>query len=223
MTHPHPDDPAASARPPGTLVVLNGTTSVGKTSTQRAVLRLAGEPWLAAGVDHFWPFLFGPYNGFAPPADEGFHWIVEGEGDDLRILDVRTGPVGRRFFSAMFRAMRAFLDAGFHVVSDQCLWDPSLVDECAEVFRGVDAWMVGLRPPPEVSDAWERQRTDKRAIGMTRAVGRLMASAPVEHDLVLDPSAMTPDDAATAILTLVRSGARPAAFEAMRAAVGRGG
>ncbi|GGK38826.1 putative O-phosphotransferase [Deinococcus malanensis] len=188
----------------GTLVILNGTTSAGKSSTQRALMNLADEPWLAAGVDHFWPFIFGKYNGLTPPADQGFHWIGRSDGATLHVDELRTGPVGYQFFTGIHRAIRAFLDTGFNVVADHCLWDQRLVDECAAVFSGVDAWMVGLHPPLAVSEEWERQRTDKQVLGMSRAVQRLIDGTRVEYDLTFDTSTLTPEACAQEILTAVR-------------------
>ncbi|MFC4637767.1 chloramphenicol phosphotransferase CPT family protein [Deinococcus hohokamensis] len=200
----------------GTLVILNGTTSAGKSSVQRALMDLADEPWLAAGVDHFWRFIFGKYNGLTPPADQGFHWIGRFEGDTLYVDDLRTGPVGDRFFTGMHHAIRAFLNAGLNVVADHCLWDQRLVEQCAAVFSDVDAWMVGLHPPLEVSETWERQRTDKQILGMSRAVQRLMDGTQVEYDLTFDTSRFSPQACATEILQAVQ-GRPPEALRRMAA------
>ena len=41
-------------QPPfGTIIVLNGASSSGKTSILRAIQRMAPEPYLDAGIDRF--------------------------------------------------------------------------------------------------------------------------------------------------------------------------
>ncbi|WP_027483064.1 phosphotransferase-like protein [Deinococcus pimensis] len=202
----------------GKLIILNGTTSAGKSSAQQALTALADEPWLAAGVDHFWRFIFGKYNGLDTPADQGFHWIGRFDGDTLLVEDIHTGDVGFRFFTGMHHAIRAFLDAGFHVVADHCLWDQRLVQEVAKVFGGYDAWLVHLNPPLEVSERWERERTDKKILGMSRAVQRGIDTTRVTYDLTLDTSTMTPREAAEALLALVAQG-QPRALAELRAQV----
>jgi chloramphenicol 3-O-phosphotransferase len=76
--------------PRGTIILLNGTASAGKTSIGQAIQRLADRPWLLLGLDLLATIVPPPYNGGAEAAT-GFAWQPAGP-DELALV---AGPWGQ--------------------------------------------------------------------------------------------------------------------------------
>jgi chloramphenicol 3-O-phosphotransferase len=72
----------------GTIIILNGTLSSGKTSIVKALQNVLDEPYLEAGIDKFIWML--PHRYLDRPL-----W------DEVLGLVVKAGPVGRTLMSGM--------------------------------------------------------------------------------------------------------------------------
>ncbi len=83
----------------GTIVILNGTSSSGKSSIVRALQGIFEEPYLEAGLDKFLWML--PKRYLNRPL-----W------DEVLGLADRAGPVGHRLVSGMHQAIAALSRAG---------------------------------------------------------------------------------------------------------------
>jgi chloramphenicol 3-O-phosphotransferase len=63
----------------GTIILLNGTSSSGKSSIGRAIQRLADHPWLLLGADILGAICPPRYVG-GDRAAAGFSWLPAGPG-----------------------------------------------------------------------------------------------------------------------------------------------
>jgi chloramphenicol 3-O phosphotransferase len=122
---------------PGTIIILNGASSSGKTSILRTLQELMPEPYLDAGIDKFIWMLNKRY-------------LDRPLWDEVLGQNVRAGPVGHVLFSGMHHAIAALSRAGNRVVADHVLVEPRWVAECAGLFAGRPAYLVGIRCPLEV-------------------------------------------------------------------------
>ncbi len=183
---------------PGTIVILNGASSSGKTSILRALQDMLPEPYLDAGIDKFIWML--PKRYLDRPL-----W------DDVLGLAVQPGETGRRLFSGMHQAIAALARAGNNVLADHVLVEPAWVNECAALFCDLPAYLVGIRCPLAVLEERERSRKD-------RTLGQARDQYPVVHahriyDLEVDTSLLTVEECAIQIKDLVEKARPPAAFK----------
>ena len=139
----------------GTIIMLNGTTSAGKTSIISVLHKILDEPYLHAGIDAFFHML--------PPR---YLWGAQwGE-----VLDPAShaGPVGRMLAAGMHNSIAALARAGNHVLVDHVFLEPEWVSECAELFADIPAYLIGVRCPLAILELREQQRRD-RSPGQARA------------------------------------------------------
>ena len=188
----------AAAPQPGTIIVINGTSSSGKTSILRAIQEQFPAPYLDAGIDKFIWML--PKRYLDRPL-----W------DEVLGRAVEAGDLGHQLFGGMHRAIAALAQQGLNVVADHVLVEPAWVRDCAENFAGLPAWLVGLRCPLEVLEARERSRRD-RTLGQARAQFEKVHAHGI-YDLELDTAQLTPQECAARIRNLVDSGRAPEAFK----------
>jgi chloramphenicol 3-O phosphotransferase len=172
------------------VILLNGSTSAGKTSIGRALQARLPEPYLLFGIDHVFPWL--------PPSlcetREGY-WFERTADGAMPIF------VGEGFLSVTRgwrRMVRAGVDAGLRLIVDDVLFDPRFLPDWQVVLAGCDVLMVGVR-----CDLAELQRREKargdRGIGQALSQHEI-AHAGVTYDLEVDTTATSAEICAAAIL-----------------------
>jgi len=183
---------------PGIVIFINGTSSSGKSSILRALQDTLEPPYLDMGIDRFIFML--PRRYLNRPL-----W------DDVLGKASRAGETGHLVFSGMHHAIAATSQAGLNVIADHVLVEKAWVDECARLFAGLPAYLIGLRCPLEVLEDRERQRTD-RTLGQARLQFPLIHKF-VTYDLEVDTSTLSVAECAGRIIAHLAS--PPVAFRCL--------
>lgn len=190
---------------PGNIILINGTSSSGKTSILRSLQEILPEPYLEAGIDKFIWML--PERYLERPL-----W------DDVLGLAVNAGLTGQTLFSGMHQAVAALARTGNHVIMDHVLVEPAWIMECLDLFIGIPTWLVGIQCPLETLVAREASRRN-------RTPGQAAAQFPLVHrgmiyDIEVDTSILTPAACAARIKQRIEATTPPAAFNQMRCKYG---
>jgi chloramphenicol 3-O-phosphotransferase len=183
------------------LILLNGTSSAGKSSILTHLQRLIAAPCLNAGIDTFLFML--PERYLQPPL-----WNeVLGEAE-------RAGAVGQVLFSGMHHSLAALVQRGNTVIADHVLVDPAWTAECAALFADLPAYLIGVYCPLEVVEQRERDRGDRTLGQARRQFARVHMHAT--YDFSVDTSLADAESCAKAIAAYVTSGVQPRAFQELR-------
>jgi chloramphenicol 3-O phosphotransferase len=197
----------------GNIIILNGTSSSGKTSILKALQTLMDEPYLDAGIDKFIWMLPKRYLD-VPLWQEVFEYTWSGSGADRELAAIHAGPRGHALMSGMHRSIAALARAGNHVLADHVLLEPAWVRECAGLFADLPAWFVGVRCPLDVLETREKSRRD-RTLGQARAQFHA-AHVHGLYDLEVDTSKLSPQVCAEQIRQRMIDGSSPSAFRRLR-------
>jgi chloramphenicol 3-O phosphotransferase len=179
-------------RRPGRIILINGTSSSGKTTLVRALQAALPDPWLEIGIDRFVFALPKRYLD-QPLWSEVFRYVrPDGIADGP--FRIETGELGLRLVSGMHRTVAALARSGLDVIVDHVLLEPAWLRECRELWAGFELLFVGVRCPLAVVVERERSRRD-------RTIGQAAAQFEVVHraggyDLEVDTSRLSPDEAA---------------------------
>jgi chloramphenicol 3-O phosphotransferase len=176
--------------PSGTIILLNGASSSGKTSILIELQKMLVEPYLNAGLDKFLWMLPSRY-------------LDRPLWDDVLGLADRAGAAGNRLISGMHQAIAALARSGNNVVADHVLIEKDWLYECAIQFAGLPAYLVGIRCPLAVLELRERERKD-RTLGQARLQHEIVHKHAI-YDLEVDTSMFTPRECAEKIITCVCS------------------
>lgn len=174
---------------PGTIIILNGASSSGKTTTLKAVQAQFKEPFLDAGLDRFLWMLPGRY-------------LERPLWDDVLGLATEAGETGHRLVLGMHRAMAELAYAGNNVIADHVLVELSWVNDCARVLADLPAWLIGVRCPLDVLETRESERGD-RTLGQARAQAEIVHRYCL-YDFEIDTSILTPAECAAQIRNHIR-------------------
>ena len=158
-------------------IILNGTSSSGKTSIVKAIQKVSALPFLHASVDAFTDM----FDLDAITEDEVW-WECHNTGVSL-----------------FHRALPMLLSTRFPVVIDHVFVESAWHQECHEQLQGHRVLSVGVHCPLEILRVREKQRGD-RAVGLSeRQFPQVHVHGP--YDLEVDTSMASPEECAKRILT----------------------
>jgi chloramphenicol 3-O phosphotransferase len=186
----------------GRIILVNGTSSSGKTTLVRALQDRLPDPWIEIGIDRFVFALPKRYLN-QPLWSEVFRYVrPDGRSDGP--FTIETGPLGERLVSGMHRTAAALAAAGLDLIVDHVLLEDAWLDEMASLWAAIPVLYVGVRCPLEVVVERERSRHD-------RTIGQAAAQFGVVHrrggyDVEVDTSEMRPEEAAARIVAAVARG-----------------
>ncbi len=178
------------------LILLNGTSSAGKSSIVKCLQEKLQKPYLDMGLDKFLYMLPGQYMKQPLWKDVWDH--------------TSAGELGNRLMSGMHHSMRAMIDRGNLVLADHVLIEKNWVSELAELFHDQSAYFIGIHCPLDVIEKREIDRKD-------RTLGSARLQFPVvhqwcEYDLSIDSSITTPEQSADMIIEFLASEKPPTGF-----------
>jgi chloramphenicol 3-O phosphotransferase len=164
------------------IVVLNGTSSSGKTSIARAFQELAPGTFLNFSIDSILYAL--------PPST-------------LERMKRGEERAGKELVRAFYACVRAIADEGVDLVIDHALTTESEATMLAAATQSHRTLLVGIDCPVDVLNERERQRGDRR-VGMAAAQAERVHQW-LEYDLRVDSSRVSPEEAARQIVALLTS------------------
>lgn len=145
----------------GNIILLNGSSSAGKTTLAHKLQQLLPEPYQHIALDQFRDGLPDSHRGFnSPPTSRGAAGlnVVPTEQDNELVTQIQFGNHGRQVLAGMRRAIAAFARVGNHVIIDDLLFEPEFLEDYATALQGLPTWLVGVRCDLEVVVAREALR-----------------------------------------------------------------
>lgn len=162
-------------------IILNGTSSAGKTSIAKAIQKLSSEPFIHISLDDF---------------TEMFQW------DAIESADMRRA-CHRHSIKSLHQSIRVLLSGPFPGVIDHVFEQDSWYEDCLAALADHEVLVVGVRCPLEVVRDREVARGDRR-------LGLAEYQLPIVHenrryDLEVDTSTRSSEDCAAEILGAYRA------------------
>ncbi|QES46808.1 chloramphenicol phosphotransferase [Streptomyces venezuelae] len=173
------------------IIFLNGTSSSGKSSIARELLRVLDEVWFHLPVDAFHAMRA---RRDLPPAE--------------------VAAVLRRTWQGYHRAVAGMAAAGNHLVVDHVLSEPWRLRDCVELFDPEETVLVGVHCARAELERRERARGDRPAGLAAGQIERVHAHGV--YDLECDTTDRSAADCARRIKEFLPVRPRPTAFRRLR-------
>jgi chloramphenicol 3-O phosphotransferase len=179
----------------GRIILVNGTSSSGKSTLVKALQASLPELWLEMGIDRFAYSLPGRVAG-QPVWPQLFRYVPTEDPSD-EAFAIETTALGRRFVSGLHAAVAVLAGLGFNIIVDQVILERSWLEDAARAWAPFVVLSVGVHCPLEVIVRRERERTD-------RTFGQAKAQFDVVHrwtnyDVEVDTSVLDPEQAAAKV------------------------
>lgn len=185
----------------GKIIIINGTSSSGKTSIVRALQDMLEEPYIEAGIDKFIWML--PHRYLDRPL-----W------DDVLGKANQAGELGHQLVIGMHRTAEDLSKTGMNVIVDHVLVEDNWWQDCAERFSELPAYLIGVRCPLEILEEREKARKN-RTLGQARLQFDIVHGKGV-YDLEVDTSKFSAEKCARMIKESILSANPPTALKLLR-------
>ena len=161
-------------------IILNGTSSSGKTSIAKEIQRQWGEPIFHASIDTF--------TGMVA------HRLIEDKEKRKRVLMACATNLNR--------FLQSFRSSEFPVIVDIVFDFDDLRTGILSSLEGIPLFLVGLRCCIEELERREKNRGNRK-LGLAKWQNDIVHSN-IDYDLEIDTEQMLASAAASAIITAVR-------------------
>lgn len=168
------------------VIVLNGTSSSGKSSVAHAFQEIAPRLFLNFSIDNILSAL--------PPS------TVERIATGADISDLRLKDLVRAFYGCVGK----LLEMGHDLVIDHALTARYHVEALLDATNGHQVMLVGLQCPSDVLREREQRRGDRRR-GMAEDQIKSIHQW-LDYDVLIDTAKLTPPECAARILSAFMSG-----------------
>jgi len=190
-----------SSSQPGTVIILNGPSSVGKSSIVKAFQAKQSTPWLGTGIDHL-------YIGVIPPNwldDKPEHHAImtiktSGDKED-KVVTAVFGPEGEKVIKGMHRAIAAYAHAGNNVIVDYIKYENAWLTDLKEALHDVRVIWVGVTASLESITQREKLRGTSPE-GHARSHYHTVHQG-ITYDLMLHTDSLTPEQSAEQIVNFL--------------------
>ncbi|AZZ35298.1 hypothetical protein CIK05_00270 [Bdellovibrio sp. qaytius] len=183
------------------LILLNGTTSAGKSSIVKCLQQKLQSPYLDMGLDKFLYML---------PE----HYLKQPLWEEVWGHARCKGELGNRLMSGMHNSIRTMINSGNLVIADHVLIEKNWVSELAELFHDQPAYFIGVHCPLDVAEKREADRKD-RTLGSARLQYSVVHQW-AHYDFTVDSSTMAPEKSAEKIIEFLASQTSPIGFAKTR-------
>ncbi|MFH1832220.1 MAG: hypothetical protein ABH827_05485 [bacterium] len=191
-----------SSRSSGTVIIINGPSSVGKSSIIKAFQAKQNALWLSIGIDNFFVGVLPPkfYLERTPE-----HWpVMQGiasEDKDGKLFTLNIGPEGKKVIQGMHRAIAAYAHAGNNVIVDYIKYEQAWLPDLQDTLHDINVIWIGVTASLETIQ--QREKTRKTSPeGHARSHYHTVHQG-ITYDLMLNTDSLTADQAAEQIINFM--------------------
>lgn len=213
----------------GTIILLNGCNSSGKTSIARALQQQSRELVLNVGIDLFLEQALPQAYVGQERAAAGLSFVPLPGSEPVRIQMV-FGPEGERAISALHHTVALLAGRGHHVVVDHILQEQHWLAECVTLWQAFPVLFAGVRCSWEAIEQHVRSRADRPPASIPLQLGiarwqfnRAHAHSAGLYDLEVDTTQASPAACALAVERRQREADALTAFRRLAGVLGSAG
>jgi chloramphenicol 3-O phosphotransferase len=176
----------------GTVIILNGTSAVGKSSIMRAFQAKHTEPWLGIGIDNFFIGVLPPKFYLENKVEH--HAVMQGiatEDAQGKLFTLHIGEQGQKIIKGMHRAIAAYAKVGNNVIVDYIMYDSAWRDDLKSSLSGIPVIFVGVTASLSTLEQREKMRGTSPE-GHARSIYESVHQG-WHYDLEINTDEMTPD------------------------------
>lgn len=198
-----------------TIILLNGTSSSGKSSLAKTLQNLIlKEPYIHTGIDPFFDMLPKDYIHFGPHSKEGIGLVKE---SDFRgpVHNIVNGPLGMQFYRSIVHATKVMADNGHNLIVDEVLFEDEILKEYIVQLQEHTVYLVGVLCRLEVLEDREFLRSNRARFLARPQLKRVHGPTRI-YDLLVDTTTGTITNTAQQIANYITANPPKAAQQLQR-------
>lgn len=199
---------------PGNIILINGTSSAGKSTIAKALQGILEPQFYLTGIDHFLRSFHQRL--IVISSDENTQsaetWLAIFENEKFKRLEI--GWRGYQLLAGMYRSIASLSESGIHSIVDDVIWDPRVFEIAVNTLPAENVFFVGIQCPIEVAEQREIDRGD-RTLGGARFFGERVHKHR-KYDLEVDSVINTPEESAQQIRLGFENRSMPTMFHQLK-------
>lgn len=192
------------------IILLNGTSSAGKTTVARIMQEKYSDVLLLYGVDTMVQTAF-PAKCDYPPFDQKAIKLETYEVDGHPHARLKVSPYMYPVYTAAVKFYKILSEQGYNLIVDELLFDSNRVRPYFEILAREKVYFIGLKPEKEVVLRREQERGD-RLPGLAAGLYLEVYNPLFTYDLLLDTGKLSPEETADRILEYIHDNREPTGF-----------
>jgi len=206
----------------GKLIILNGGSSNGKSTTSKIIQDIMPEHFMYLGIDTFWCAMPPKQVNLLTTEPEyiSYHSFEE---NGLPYFEIVPGIELDKAMYGSYAAINAYLNAGVNIISDQIFWKQSWFDNCLNTLHEQHVFFVGMHVSDKEGSRREDQRRTSDKTNLEKIVGiwpdgwhrntARITHANKQYDFEIDNTLLSPSETAEAIIQAYIDTPKPVAFK----------
>ena len=136
----------------GQIVIVNGTSGAGKTTTITNFAKRADDCYLMLGIDQLMGAMLPvKFSMYGDRSEEGMYFFPQNPDDPDGPIQADFGPVAWQALAALHDMIAAASRVGQNVVADQIMFlEPAVLQDCIWRLQGLPVLFVAVKPPKDV-------------------------------------------------------------------------
>jgi chloramphenicol 3-O phosphotransferase len=147
---------------PGTLILINGSSSSGKSTLLRA---FQDYMHTEHNIDYWY---FGTDIGFnmLPPITVS-KWETAYLHFEIKTKDSKPYPIFKptksflKYLLARYKAIKTFLDLGYNIIADEVVWSQEYIEYLTQVFQQSNIYLIKTFAENPILKNREKKRKDR--------------------------------------------------------------
>jgi chloramphenicol 3-O phosphotransferase len=191
----------------GTIIILNGSSGIGKSKIQKELQDILPEPYLSLGIKKlFFGAIPEKYLKTKKELIEGTLYL---KPKPLYKLNFKKESF--RVISAMHKTIAVYAKEGNNIIVDYVLYEKHWLKSLMNELKDFNVYFVGITMPLEILEKNEREN-DLMQIGHARSYYDTVHFHGT-YDIELDMQNLSPKTAAEKIYSYLQKHPKPLAFE----------
>jgi chloramphenicol 3-O phosphotransferase len=192
------------------IILLNGTSSSGKTTIAKIMQEKYPGVLLLYGVDNIVQNAF-PLKCDFPPFDEQAIKVVVKEIDGQPAAKLIVSPFMYPVYRAAVCFYKMLSEQGYDIIIDEVLFDENRISQYFELLFGEKVYFIAVKPEKKVAVERETMRGD-RLQGLAAGLYNEVYNPIFTHDILLDSGQLTPEESADIVLEYLKHNKSPQGF-----------
>jgi chloramphenicol 3-O phosphotransferase len=189
------------------IILLNGASSSGKTSTAKSIQYLSDEPWLTFGIDTF--IQMTPYP--SPGKEAEYFSFIPGENVRGKFMKIELKDSGQKLFGIMPDFAALLAGNGNNLIIDEVLLDDVHIKSYIKKLSQYTVYFIGVICELPIMQEREFLRRD-RELGLSNDQFDRVHSENIEYDFTVDTSNSSVFEISSRIINFVKNNKKPKAF-----------
>lgn len=192
------------------IILLNGTSSSGKTSIAKELQKEYYGVLLLYGVDMLVQNAF-PEKCDYPPFDEKGMKLIMNNVDNQPHANIIISPYMYPVYKSAVEFYKTLSEQGYNLIIDEVLFDENRIKPYFDILANETVYFVSVKPEKKIAIEWEKKRGD-RLIGLAAGLYDIVYDSRFVYDIVIDTCKIIPNEAAKIILKYIDRNKNPEGF-----------